>query len=279
MRKIKTVALLAAFAAVSVQSLPATAQPEERPREWRDAAPDSGWLDREDRLWDRGGRNEIDCPLGQVRREITTPLPEGWWNTPTVDRLTGTDIQVIGGQRTLVCRYGSSGQIMRLEPRRRICTPTRRGFECRRSRPGGWPGGPGGPGGPGWPGGPGGPGGDGTYNSGSVELRQTYSVDLDSGRTSGGGADVFFHALNPLEMYLEPVGGARLAWMGGESGRRNCADADLRGDRISLGRVNIGTNFCYRTGDGRLGQFRVTGFSNMGSSRVIHLDFETWNGR
>ena len=28
---------------------------------------------------------EINCPVNQVRREITTPLPGGWWNTPIVN--------------------------------------------------------------------------------------------------------------------------------------------------------------------------------------------------
>lgn len=272
MRKIKTVAIAAALIAVAMQAAPtaSVAQPEERAREWRDRAPDDMWREREERDWERRGRFEIDCPLTQVRREITTPLPEGWWNTPIVDNLSATDVQVIGGQRTLVCRYGPAGQIMRLEPRRRDCVPTRRGFDCRRSR-GGFPGGPG-------PFPPGGPGGGRNYSEGSVDLRQTYQVDLDNGRTgSGGGADLWFRAVTSMEMYLEPMGGARIAWMGGEGGRRDCREADLRGDRISLGRINVGTTICYRTDQGRLGQFRVTGFSNAGPSRVIHLDYETWN--
>ena len=33
---------------------------------------------------------EINCPASQVRREITTPLPGGWWNTPIVNSLTNT---------------------------------------------------------------------------------------------------------------------------------------------------------------------------------------------
>lgn len=273
MRILKAAAALAAIVAATAAVVPVLAQPEDRPREWRDRAPADDWLDRDDRLWERGGRNDIDCPLTQVRREITTPLPDGWWNTPMVNSLTGTEVTVIGGRRTLVCKYGPAGQIMRLEPRRRDCTPTRRGFDCRRARPGF----PGGPGGPGWPGGdrPGG----GTYRSGDVDLRQTYQVDFDSGRVGGPGADLWFHAVTPLQLYLEPIGGARMAWMGGEGGRRDCREADLSNDRVTLGRVNVGTTFCYRTGEGRLGQFRVTGFSNIGPSRVIHLEFETWNSR
>lgn len=276
MRKIKTVAVAAALAAVAMQAAPTAslAQPEERAREWRDRAPDESLFERQEREWERRGRTDIDCPLGQVRREITTPLPEGWWNTPIVDNLSSTEVQTIGGRRTLVCKYGPAGQIMMLEPRRRDCVATRRGFDCRRSR-GGRPGGPG----P-FPGGPGGPGDGRSYSEGSVELRQTFQVDFENGRTgSGGGADLWFRAVTSSELYLEPLNGARIAWMGGEGGRRDCREADLRGERISLGRVNVGTTICYRTDQGRLGQFRVTGFSNTGGGRVIRLDYETWNAR
>jgi len=285
MRKLTAVAL-AALTALSFQTGTSSAQPQDR--DWRggdnqgwrgDQAPDDRWLDRDD--FERRGRNDIDCPLTQVRREITSQLPDGWWNTPSIDYLSGTEVQTIGGRRTLVCKYGQSGQIMRLEPRRRDCVPRRGGFDCRRQRPG-FPGGPGGQ----WPGNgnpgpfpPGGPGGQGgNYNQGSVELRQTYQLDLDSGRTGGsGGADLWFHAVSPLELYLEPVGGARMAFMGGGGGRQDCRDAALTSDRVSLARVNVGTTFCYRTGDGRMGQFRVTGFNNQGPTTTMMLDFQTWN--
>ena len=112
-----------------------------------------------------------------------------------------------------------------------------------------------------------------------MELRQTYQLDLDSGRVGGNGSDLWFRAVSPLDLYLEPTGSARLAFMGSGGGRQDCRDANLSTDRISLGRVNIGTTICYRTGEGRLGQFRVTGFTNQGQTRIMMLDFETWNTR
>ncbi|MBX7247968.1 MAG: hypothetical protein K1X35_02840 [Caulobacteraceae bacterium] len=267
MRKTTAVAL-AALTALSLTAGPLSAQSQS----WRaDQAPDDRWYDRDD--FERRGRTDIECPLTQVRREITTPLPEGWWNTPSVDYLTGTEIQTIGGRRTLVCKYGQSGQIMRLEPRRRDCVARRGGFDCRRERPGF-------PGGPGWPGNPGPfpPSQGGVFNQGELELRQTYQVDFDQGRVGGAGADLWFHALTPLDLYLEPVNGARLGWLGSSAGRQDCRDVTLSTDRISLGRLNIGTTLCYRTNEGRFGQFRVTGFSQQGGSRAIRLEYSTWGG-
>lgn len=47
----------------------------------------------------------VDCPVKEVRTEITTPLPSPWWNTPQVGGLERLSIETIGGRRTLVCHY------------------------------------------------------------------------------------------------------------------------------------------------------------------------------
>ena len=271
MRKLTTVAAAAALTGLTMQAIPSMteAQPEDR-REWRgDRMPDDRWDERDD--FERRGRTDIECPLTQVRREITNPLPEGWWNTPVVENLSGTEVQTIGGRRTLVCRYGPAGQIMRLEPRRRNCTPTRRGFDCRRERfpnPGPFP-----------PGGPGGPGGGrpgGVFSEGSFELRSSFQVDLDSGRVGGGGADLWYHRVSEVEAYLEPINGTRISWGGGvRRGFQGCREADLRTDRITTGRLNNGTNICFRTGDGRIGELTIDGF---GPQRSMRISYTTWNG-
>jgi hypothetical protein len=51
------------------------------------------------------GTIRIRCPLKTARTEITTPLPEGWWNTPQEGRLMGTSIQTISGEKSMVCSY------------------------------------------------------------------------------------------------------------------------------------------------------------------------------
>jgi len=49
--------------------------------------------------------HEIQCPFEQVQTEITTPLPEGWWNTPQIGNLVRTRVDTIGGDLTLMCGY------------------------------------------------------------------------------------------------------------------------------------------------------------------------------
>jgi hypothetical protein len=78
----------------------------------------------------------VFCPMETARTEMVSSLPEGWWQTPQVGRLLSLGIQTIGGEQTMVCRYGAYGtqvSVMRKFPEgRRDCrvTGTNR-FTCR----------------------------------------------------------------------------------------------------------------------------------------------------
>lgn len=80
-------------------------------------------------------QHEVSCPVPQVRAEITTPLPKPWWNTPQVGKLDSAVIQVIAGEKTLVCRYSAYGtqvNVMRKFPEGvRDCRAVGNHFECR----------------------------------------------------------------------------------------------------------------------------------------------------
>ncbi len=72
----------------------------------------------------------IQCPLPDARRTITNPLPEGWWTTPIVNRLSDTRVADIGGEQALICEYGNSGSIQRRAPSGQTCRAADRGFTC-----------------------------------------------------------------------------------------------------------------------------------------------------
>jgi hypothetical protein len=62
---------------------------------------------------------EVLCPVAEVRTDITTSLPKPWWSTPQQGKLQSVAIQVIGGEKTLVCRYwayGTQVSVMRKLP-------------------------------------------------------------------------------------------------------------------------------------------------------------------
>jgi hypothetical protein len=79
--------------------------------------------------------NDIACPVPEVRAEITTRLPKPWWNTPQEGKLHSVEIQVIAGEKTLVCRYSAYGtqvNVMRKFPEGvRDCRAAGNKFECR----------------------------------------------------------------------------------------------------------------------------------------------------
>ena len=76
----------------------------------------------------------IACPVKEMRTEVTTPLPQPWWNTPQVGALERVSVQTIGGNRTLICEYQAYGRtvsVMRGFPEGATdCTAEGNGFTC-----------------------------------------------------------------------------------------------------------------------------------------------------
>jgi hypothetical protein len=77
----------------------------------------------------------IACPVKETRTEVTTTLPQPWWNTPQLGRLERVSVQTIAGNQTLVCEYRAYGRtvgIMRLFPEgATVCSAADNGFQCR----------------------------------------------------------------------------------------------------------------------------------------------------
>lgn len=203
---------------------------------------------------------EINCPATQVRREITTPLPGGWWNTPIVNSLTSTAVVNIGGTPALQCLYGPAGSIQRNAPPGMTCTARPAGFTCLPPLP------------------PPPPPAPSTFSTGPVSLPQTYLVNFDNGVVGGGGgADLWFHAVTPALMFLQPQNGARIA-VGDRSNRgyAGCRTEAFSAAAVPLAAVPVGSYVCMKTNAGRISQFRVNGI-NPGYPKVLQLGYTTWN--
>lgn len=200
---------------------------------------------------------EIDCPLQQVRTEITSDLPAGWWQTPQGGRLTDTKLANIGGKPTLLCgyqAYGDVAYILREAPEGATCEATATGFFCTT------------------------PGvvAPRTLVTGPFSLKQTWSVDLDSGSSGGAGADIFFEAVTATERYLTPQNGAALAIInGGATGRTACEAQNFTRGRTPLNRLPEGTYVCVITSEGRYSQFRVNRAAGA-SPGTMEIGYTTW---
>lgn len=196
----------------------------------------------------------IKCPATQVRVEMTTQLPTGWWRTPYVSSLKSTSITKIGGKNTLMCRYGKHGAFstMRKIPAGMKCRPTKTGFLCQKSQQAR------------------------TYKTGPLVIPQTYLADLDAGLVREQGADIWFQAATATKRYITPRNGAVMAVAGSRSvNLAGCQRLRLSSRRIPLASVPVGTYVCVKTEQGRYSQFRVNQ-AVAPSPGVLHIGFTTW---
>lgn len=76
---------------------------------------------------------QIKCPRQQAERKIVNKLPDGWWTTPIVARLSQTKVMNVGGEPTLLCIYGNAGSVQRKAPRKMTCLAVTGGFTCTNS--------------------------------------------------------------------------------------------------------------------------------------------------
>jgi len=198
--------------------------------------------------------SSVSCPLSQARRTITDTLPSGWWTTPTVNRLSETKVQSIGGDPALICVYGSSGSVQRKAPAGETCTAVSGGFRCVSARPAG----------------------PRTFSTGPLSVRQTFLFDLDRGRVAKPGADIWFQAETRDLLYLVPRNGAKIG-VGNRSNRglAGCRSARMSANRVSLRDIPVGSYVCVKTNEGRISQFRVNGLSS-GSPKTLSLGYTTW---
>ena len=195
--------------------------------------------------------DQINCPVSKVRREITTPLPNGWWNTPLVANLSSTGIVTIGGRKALQCRYGDAGNIQRYAPEGQNCSATPHGFSCVSPGPQ-------------------------TYSTKALDIPQTYLADLDHGAVTSNGADLWFQAETADLLYLVPRNGAKIG-VGNRSNRGydGCRSARMTTNRVSLSDLPVGSYVCMRASEGRVSQFRVNGLSG-GSPKTLSIGYTTW---
>ena len=113
-----------------------------------------------------------------------------------------------------------------------------------------------------------------TFSTGTVDLPQTWQMDLeDGGLGSGGGADLWFRAQSATERYLQPIGGAAFALGDGSNrGRDGCREANYSSDWIPVSPLLLNRYICVRTGQGRTAQIRVNAMVGL----ILQLGYTTW---
>lgn len=211
------------------------------------AAPDLAYAD-----------DRIDCPADRIESRVVTPLPPNWFSIPQNERLRDTRIERDGNRRVLVCAYGPAGSVRMPQPDNTECRTTRSGFMCRPDRhSNNW--------------------GPETYRTGTLDVPQTYLFDLDQGRVTDAGADLWFQAETRIRKFLTPRNGAQASISGPRNrGYRDCSRADFSSRSISLGELPVGTYVCVRTNEGRISEFRLNALVPSGELTTLRIGFTTW---
>lgn len=111
--------------------------------------------------------------------------------------------------------------------------------------------------------------------SGFASLAAEMNLDLDTGELNPpAGADVSFLGATPGPPAVAPTEGAQLSRYGpppDPPSPARCQALNLSTTAIPLSSLSVQGLVCYRTGEGRLGYFRVKSLDD-----VLGLDFVTW---
>lgn len=107
----------------------------------------------------------------------------------------------------------------------------------------------------------------------SLEIRQTWSFDLDTGKVGqNGDADLWFEAPTATERYLTPRNGATIGLSRIDEA---CPRIRMTAQRIPLERIPTAGYVCVRTNSGHLAAFRLR--EPVGPSPgVLKIDYILW---
>lgn len=76
----------------------------------------------------------IQCPVDTVTANITTAIPSPWWSTPQQGNLVNTEVIMMGGQPTLMCKYWAYDKTVTIQRRApegvKNCTANGKVFQC-----------------------------------------------------------------------------------------------------------------------------------------------------
>jgi len=117
------------------------------------------------------------------------------------------------------------------------------------------------------------PSGPVTFSTGVITLRQSFMANLDNGRVGAAGADIWYKAVTPVNKFIAPRNGAKLALGSGTNrGFAGCRVAVFSGAPISVWALPVGSYVCVKTNAGRISQFRLNGYSGT----TMRLGYTTW---
>jgi hypothetical protein len=115
---------------------------------------------------------------------------------------------------------------------------------------------------------------------GSLDIPQTYIVDLDQGVVVDNAhqdlGDFWFEAATPTERYVTPWNGTQIALVGTVApGLSGCQSASYSSNKIAIADLPVGAYICVQTNEGRYSQVRIE--APVGPSPgTLSISYITW---
>lgn len=198
----------------------------------------------------KADRSVIQCPARITGKVITAP--NGWTKLETTRDLQNAKVIEDGRRDILRCLYGQAGRIERKAPQDATCRATDNGFVCNTPATG-----------------------PVTHSTGGRTIDQTYTINLDNGNVGGGGADLWLQAPNAIVRLLTPRNGAVFSVGPNQRGYNGCKTAAFSADVMPLITVPVGSYVCYKTNEGRIGEFRMNDIQRRPLTK-IDIGYTTW---
>lgn len=195
-------------------------------------------------------RRVIQCPA-RITGEVVN-APRGWQALQTTKELRNTRVIEDGRRDILRCQYGQAGRIEQRAPRDANCRAVDRGFVCQLPDHG-----------------------PVTHSTGQRVLNQTYTINFDNGQIGGGGVDLWLQAPNQIVRLLTPRNGAKFSIGPNQRGYNGCKNASFSTNAMPLITVPEGTYVCYKTSQGRIGEFRMNDVDRSPTTK-LKIGYTTW---
>ena len=106
------------------------------------------------------------------------------------------------------------------------------------------------------------------HSSGTTNIGASFYGNLDD-----VADDIWFHSVAANDNYIEPANGALIVvWGGSAPSKAECSGAAVAATAITLDNSLVNKYICYKTDQGRVGNFKVSAFSYP----TLTIDYVTW---
>jgi hypothetical protein len=197
----------------------------------------------------------IQCPLGKIKTELASDLPQGWASTPVERRLQSVNVVNVNGRGQLLqCNYGAGIVVTSKAPANKTCEiEDQTGFKCNDNAPQR----------------------PQTFHTAGVTLSLRDVVNMDGTGNGPWESDIWLQGTNQDNAMLSSFADGLMAKPGPQQGYRGCRNARYASRGIRLEDMNVGDYVCVKTSEDRIAEYRINEL-RVGRDISVTIGYTTW---